>query len=71
MPLPAAGYRLDGDRLMLLDPPDAFTLEVTSRIDPKANTSLMGLYLSNGDVLHAVRARGLPPDHLVAGPART
>ena len=30
------------------EPPDGFTLEVTSRISPKANTSLMGLYLSNG-----------------------
>jgi aminopeptidase N len=48
VPLPAAGYRLEGDRLMLVDPPDQFTLEITSRIDPKANTSLMGLYLSNG-----------------------
>lgn len=47
-PLPATGYRVDGDRLTLLDPPAAFTLEVTSRIDPKANTSLMGLYISNG-----------------------
>ena len=69
MPLPAADYRIDGDRLTLPDLPDAFTLEVTSRIDPKANTSLMGLYLSNGDLLHPVRARGLPADHLVPGPA--
>ncbi|MFL5334146.1 MAG: aminopeptidase N [Geminicoccaceae bacterium] len=48
VPLPAARYRLEGDRLMLVGPPDQFTLEITSRINPKANTSLMGLYLSNG-----------------------
>ena len=46
--LPAARYAIDGSRMVLRDLPDAFTLEMTSRIDPAANTSLMGLYLSNG-----------------------
>ena len=46
--LPAARYAIDGARMTVRDLPDAFTLEVTSRIDPRANTSLMGLYLSNG-----------------------
>ena len=46
--LPEGRYRIDGARMVLSDLPDAFTLEVTSRIDPSANTSLMGLYLSNG-----------------------
>src|SRR5215203_5960745 len=41
--LPADAYRLEGDRLTLLGPPERFTLEVTSRINPKGNTSLMGL----------------------------
>ena len=48
MPLPSGRYRVEGDRLTVAEPPDGFTLEVTSRISPKANTSLMGLYLSNG-----------------------
>ena len=47
-PLPAERYRIEGDRLTVLDAPDRVTIETTSRIDPKANTSLMGLYLSNG-----------------------
>ncbi len=48
VPVPGARYRIADDRLTLTELPDAFTLEVTSRIDPQANTSLMGLYLSNG-----------------------
>jgi aminopeptidase N len=47
VPLPASGYRSEGDRLVLLEPPDRLVLEVTSRISPKTNTSLMGLYVSN------------------------
>ncbi len=48
VPLPPERYRVDGEQLTLSDLPDACTLEVTSRISPKANTSLMGLYVSNG-----------------------
>ena len=48
VPLSSGRYRVEGDRLTVAEPPDGFTLEVTSRISPKANTSLMGLYLSNG-----------------------
>ena len=46
----AAGALPDRGRPADLSPtcPTRFTLEVTSRISPKANTSLMGLYLSNG-----------------------
>jgi aminopeptidase N len=47
-PLPEARWRRESDRLVVLDPPDAFELEVTSRISPRANTKLMGLYVSNG-----------------------
>ena len=47
-PLSAERYRLEGDRLTILGAPDRFDLETVSRINPKANTSLMGLYLSNG-----------------------
>lgn len=48
VPVPAARYRIEADRLIITEPPAAFTLEVTSRINPKANSSLMGLYVSNG-----------------------
>lgn len=47
-PLAETAWRRESDRLALLDPPDAFQLEVRSRINPAANTKLMGLYLSNG-----------------------
>ncbi|MEK0083641.1 aminopeptidase N [Benzoatithermus flavus] len=47
-PLPPERWRKESDRIVLLDPPDEFTLEVRSRIDPAANTALMGLYISNG-----------------------
>ncbi len=47
-PLDPDRYRIDGDQMILVDLPDRCTLEVTSRISPKANTSLMGLYVSNG-----------------------
>ena len=48
VPLAAERYRVEADQLTFADLPDAFTLEITSRISPKANTSLMGLYVSNG-----------------------
>ena len=48
VPLATSRYRIEADRLTLVDTPERFTLEITSRISPKANTSLMGLYLSNG-----------------------
>jgi aminopeptidase N len=47
-PLPPERWRKESDRIVLLDPPESFTLEVKSRIDPAANTTLMGLYISNG-----------------------
>ena len=47
-PLAEGRWRREDDRLILRDPPATFTLEVRSRIAPRANTKLMGLYLSNG-----------------------
>jgi aminopeptidase N len=47
-PLPPERWRQESDRIVLLNPPDVFTLEVKSRLNPSANTTLMGLYLSNG-----------------------
>jgi aminopeptidase N len=41
-------YLLDDKSLTLPDPPAALTLEITSEINPSANTALEGLFLSNG-----------------------
>ena len=63
-------YQVDDDHLIVHDVPAAFTLETTVRIRPDAQHRPEGLYLVQWRVLHPVRARGLSPDHLVAGPAR-
>jgi aminopeptidase N len=46
--LTEAGYQVDDKGLTLHDLPEKFTLEIVTRINPKANTALEGLYLSNG-----------------------
>jgi aminopeptidase N len=48
-PLAATAYGLDGDGLLLADPPQRpFVLESWVRIHPETNTTLEGLYLSCG-----------------------
>lgn len=47
--LDAGSFSVDATGLTIADPPRApFTLEIETRIDPSANTRLMGLYRSNG-----------------------
>ncbi|WP_366555316.1 aminopeptidase N [Aquibaculum sediminis] len=46
-PLPDSAYSLDADSLTLHKPPEAFTLEIETAINPRANTQLSGLYVSN------------------------
>jgi aminopeptidase N len=55
-----AEYRLESDRL-LIDAPrtDSFTLRIRNRIRPRANTSLMGMYISNGSLLTQCEAEGM------------
>jgi aminopeptidase N len=49
LPLDAAAYRLERQRLVLLDPPArSFRLRSRVRIHPETNTSLEGLYVSGG-----------------------
>jgi aminopeptidase N len=48
VPVPEARLRIDSDGLALLDPPDAGTLTVHSRIAPSRNAALEGLYVSSG-----------------------
>ncbi len=45
-PLDPGQYRLDAEHLTVPDVPDAFALETGVRLNPRANTKLMGLYAS-------------------------
>src|SRR5215472_8009773 len=58
-PLAADRYRLepDGD-LTVLDPPDAFTLDIAVVIKPQLNTALSGLYTSGGNFCTQCEAEG-------------
>ncbi|PLX81481.1 MAG: aminopeptidase N [Desulfuromonas sp.] len=51
-------YRLDKESLLLSPVPEQFTLEVTTRINPAANTELEGLYQSNGIFCTQCEAEG-------------
>ncbi|WP_024301732.1 aminopeptidase N [Pseudogulbenkiania sp. MAI-1] len=51
-------YRLDGEQLVIPDVPDSFILEIETELDPAANTSLMGLYASNGNLFTQCEPEG-------------
>ena len=52
-------YRIDRHSLILSSPPHRrFTLTVTTRLDPAANTKLMGLYRSSGNYCTQCEAEG-------------
>ncbi|MDS4070801.1 MAG: aminopeptidase N [Candidatus Competibacter sp.] len=57
-PLATDRYRLDPDRLTLLDPPESFELTAITRIQPRDNTSLQGLYQSGGNFCTQCEAEG-------------
>ncbi|TVQ32226.1 MAG: aminopeptidase N, partial [Geminicoccaceae bacterium] len=57
-PLRAEHYRLEPNALVLVRPPERFTLETTVRIDPAGNSQLSGLYLSNGVFCTQCEAEG-------------
>lgn len=42
-------YTLDGAHLTIASVPERFTLRVATRLSPDGNTTLMGLYVSNGN----------------------
>ena len=52
------GYALADDQLTVRGVPDSFILEVETEIDPVANTSLMGLYASNGNLFTQCEPEG-------------
>lgn len=47
--LPLSSYNVTSEDLTITEVPDRFTLEITVSINPKANTSLNGLYVSGGN----------------------
>ena len=51
-------YQLTDEQLSVQDVPEQFTLEIESRINPKANTALEGLYLSSGLLTTQCEAEG-------------
>ncbi|WP_440055983.1 aminopeptidase N [Pseudoalteromonas sp. T1lg65] len=51
-------YHIKGDQLVLKALPEQFTLQVVTRISPQTNTSLEGLYLSDGAYCTQCEAEG-------------
>ncbi|MDQ6950281.1 MAG: aminopeptidase N [Mariprofundales bacterium] len=56
--LPTNRYMLDEASLQIDGVPDHFTLEITTRINPEANTALEGLYRSGGNYCTQCEAQG-------------
>jgi aminopeptidase N len=72
-PLTALDYLLTPEGLTVPSnrlPKRPFTWEAEVEIDPEANTALEGLYVCQRHVLHPVRGRGVPQDHLLPRPPR-
>ncbi len=57
-PLKPNQYQLDHEQLTIAQLPDTFTLEIETRIQPQNNTSLEGLYKSNGMFCTQCEAEG-------------
>ncbi len=51
-------YKLEKGRLQILNAPDNVTLEIETITHPDKNTSLMGLYVSNGNFFTQCEAEG-------------
>jgi aminopeptidase N len=56
--LGANRYRIDDGKLLISDMPDKAVLEIETRIAPKDNTELSGLYTSNGSYFTQCEAEG-------------
>ncbi len=57
-PLDSSAYRTDEQSLTIDTVPDAFTLDIETRIFPQDNTSLEGLYTSSGNFCTQCEAQG-------------
>jgi aminopeptidase N len=59
-PLGPEGYRLEAERLWIRAPAaERFSVRVHNRIRPQENTSLMGMYVSNGALFTQCEAEGM------------
>ncbi|GIK50837.1 MAG: aminopeptidase N [Hyphomonadaceae bacterium] len=56
--LDAAAYRVEPGKLVILDPPARFRLDIVTRISPATNTHLEGLYMSGGRFCTQCEAEG-------------
>ena len=57
--VPPERYTVAPDKLVFINPPErAFTLTIETRVNPSANTKLMGLYRSNGVYCTQCEAEG-------------
>lgn len=52
------GYHIQGECLIIPNAPEEVTLEIVTHIVPSQNTSLMGLYVSNGNFFTQCEAEG-------------
>ncbi|MEB0140025.1 MULTISPECIES: aminopeptidase N [unclassified Undibacterium] len=56
--LKKSAYRIDGETLRISNAPDEILLEIETLINPQKNTSLSGLYASNGNLITQCEAEG-------------
>jgi aminopeptidase N len=56
--LPGSRHTLEAGSLVIHDAPDAFILEIETRISPEANSELTGLYTSGGNYFTQCEAQG-------------
>ena len=52
------GYSIADGKLRIANAPDEITLEIETLIEPEKNTSMMGLYVSNGNFFTQCEAEG-------------
>lgn len=57
-PLTTDKYRLETGKLVILDPPASFRLDIVTRVNPAGNTHLEGLYISGGRFCTQCEAEG-------------
>ncbi len=52
------GYTIADGKLRIANAPDEITLEIETLVEPEKNTSMMGLYISNGNFFTQCEAEG-------------
>jgi hypothetical protein len=70
-PLASARMRITPTQMTIVDPPSSGVLTITSTIAPGTQRRARGPLPVLGRVLHAVRARGVPPHHVLPRTAPT